>query len=104
MTGSSSMDSYLRETRALAVVAVLALTAGIVSDALGRHFWTRHALLANLAASLIVVMLSVALVNEAVERRRRRRWRVLAQPVAAPAGNATAFESRSPAMARSRVS
>jgi hypothetical protein len=76
---SSSVDSYLRETRLLAALAVLALAAGIVSDALGRHFWIRHPLLANLAASLIVVMLSVALVNEAVERRRRRRWRVLAQ-------------------------
>jgi hypothetical protein len=75
------VDSHLRETRTLAALALLALAAGIVSDALGRHFWTRHPLLANLAASLIVVMLSVALVNEAVERRRRRRWRVLAQYV-----------------------
>jgi hypothetical protein len=78
---SGSLDSYLRETRALAAVAVLALVAGIVSDAFGRDFWSRHTLLANLAASLIVVMLSVALVNETVERRRRRRWRVLAQYV-----------------------
>jgi len=75
------VDSYLRETRVLAVVALVALIAGVVSDALGRHFWARHPLLANLAASLIVVMLSVALVNEAVERRRRHRWRVLAQYV-----------------------
>jgi hypothetical protein len=75
------VDSYLRETRTLAAVAVLAFAAGVGSDVLGRHFWTRHPLLANLAASLIVVMLSVALVNEAVERRRRQRWRVLAQYV-----------------------
>jgi hypothetical protein len=78
---SSSVDSYLRETRALAAAALLALVAGIVSDAVGGHFWTHHPVLANLAASLIVVMLSVAVVNEAVERRRRRRWRVLAQYV-----------------------
>jgi hypothetical protein len=75
------VDSYLRETRTLAVVALLAFGAGIASDVLGHHFWTRHPLLANLVASLIVVMLSVALVNEAVDRRRRRRWRVLAQYV-----------------------
>jgi hypothetical protein len=81
MTRSSSADSYLGETRTLAVVAVLAFGAGIASDVLGHHFWTRHPLLANLAASLIVVMLSVALVNEAIERHRRRRWRVLAQYV-----------------------
>lgn len=38
-------------------------------------------MLAGLTSSAIVVMLSVALVNEAVERRRRRRWSVLAQHV-----------------------
>jgi hypothetical protein len=71
---SSSVNSCLRETRTLALLAVLAFGAGLASDVLGRHFWTRQPLPANLAASLIVVILSVALVNEAVERRRRRRW------------------------------
>jgi hypothetical protein len=33
---------------------VLALAAGVVSDVLGRHFWTRHPLVANLAASMIL--------------------------------------------------
>jgi hypothetical protein len=78
---SGSVDTYLRETRVLAAIALLALVGGLVSDAVGRHFWNRHPLLSNLAASVIVVMLSVALVNEAIERRRRRRWRVLAQYV-----------------------
>jgi len=41
----------------------------------------RHPLLAGLASSAIVVMLSVAIVNEALEIRGRRRWRVLAQYV-----------------------
>jgi hypothetical protein len=78
---SDSVESYLRETRAIALVAVIALVGGIVSDAVGGHFWERHALVASLAASLVVVMLSVAVVNEALERRRRRRWTVLAQYV-----------------------
>jgi hypothetical protein len=39
------------------------------------------ALLAGLVASVIVVMLTVALVNEALERRSRQRWSVLAQYV-----------------------
>ncbi len=78
---SDSVDSYLRETRLIAAVAVLALVGGVVSDTLAGPFWGRHALLAGLAASLIVVMLSVALVNEALERRKRRRWSVLAQYV-----------------------
>jgi hypothetical protein len=78
---SGSVDSYLRETRAIAALAVLALAGGVFSDALVGRFWGGHALLAGLASSLIVVMLSVAVVNEVVERRRRRRWSVLAQYV-----------------------
>ena len=75
------MESYLRETRALALVAVVALTGGIVWDAIDGHFWERHALVTSLVASLIIVMLSVAVVNEALERRSRERWTVLAQYV-----------------------
>jgi hypothetical protein len=60
-------------------VALLALAAGVVSDAFAGQFWGQHALLTRLASSVIVVLLSVALVSEAVERRRR--WRVLAQYV-----------------------
>ncbi len=78
---TESVESYLRETRVVAAVALLALTGGVLSDVFESHFWVNHPLLAGLAASVIVVMLSVALVNEAVERRRRRRWRVLAQYV-----------------------
>jgi hypothetical protein len=78
---SDSVESYLQGTRVLALVAVLALLGGIVSDTVAERFWERHALLAGLAASVTVVMLSVAIVNEALELRRRRRWRVLAQYV-----------------------
>ena len=78
---SDSVDSYLRGTRVIAAVALLALVGGVASDGLSGRFWGRHALLAGLVASVIVVMLSVALVNEARERRSRRRWSVLAQYV-----------------------
>jgi hypothetical protein len=78
---SESVESYLRESRAAAAVALLALAAGVVSDVVARGFWSRHGLLAGLASSVIVVMLSVALVNELVERRKRERWSVLAQYV-----------------------
>jgi hypothetical protein len=80
-TRTESPDAYLRRTRALAALAVLALAGGVVSDALAASFWSDHALLAGLVASVIIVMLTVALVNEAVERRSRQRWRVLAQYV-----------------------
>jgi hypothetical protein len=78
---SDSVESYLRETRIGALVAVIALVGGVVSDEVGGHFWERHALVAGLVASLVVVMLSVAVVNEAIELRRSRRWTVLAQYV-----------------------
>lgn len=78
---SESVDAYLRGTRALAALALVALVGGVLSDVLAGRFWSRHALLAGLVASLIVVMLTLALVNEAVERRSRQRWSVLAQYV-----------------------
>ena len=78
---SESIESYLRQTRAGAAVALLALASAIASEQFAEHLWVRHPLLAGLASSAIVVMLSVAVVNEALEIRRRRRWRVLAQYV-----------------------
>jgi hypothetical protein len=76
-----SVESQLRQTRILAVVALLAFAGGIVSDVTNDGFWARHALLSGLVSSVIVVMLSVAVVNEVIERRRRQRWSVLAQYV-----------------------
>jgi hypothetical protein len=78
---SDSVDAFRRRARVVAAVALLALVGGIVSDGLDTSFWARHSLLAGLVASVIVVMLTVALVNEAIERRSRQRWSVLAQYV-----------------------
>ncbi len=78
---TESVDAYLRGTRALAAVALLALVAGLVSDSLEQGFWTDHPLLAGLVASVIVVMLTAGVVNEVIERRSRQRWSVLAQYV-----------------------
>ncbi|HET7049174.1 MAG TPA: hypothetical protein VFI54_13000 [Solirubrobacteraceae bacterium] len=78
---SESVDAYLRGTRALAAIALLALVGAVLWDALAGRFWTNHALLAGIVASVIVVILTVGLVNEALERRSRRRWSVLAQYV-----------------------
>ena len=78
---ATSVDSYIRQTRVMAGIAFIALVAGIVSDDTSGGFWARHSLLAGLVASVIVVMLSVAVLNEAIERRQRQRWSVLAQYV-----------------------
>lgn len=65
----------------MGVLALAALIGGVVSDATSGPFWARHTLLASLVASVIVVLLSVAVINEVLERRGRRRWRILAQYV-----------------------
>jgi hypothetical protein len=78
---SDSVESYLRQTRAGAAVALLALAAAIVSEQFAEHLWVHHPLLAGLVSSAIVVMLSVAVLNEVLEIRRRHRWTVLAQYV-----------------------
>ncbi|HEX4865662.1 MAG TPA: hypothetical protein VFV02_16455 [Acidimicrobiales bacterium] len=78
---SVSVRSYLRQTRVVAALALVAFVAGIVSDNTNGDFWARHSLLAGLASSVIVVMLSIGVVNEVIERRSRQRWSVLAQYV-----------------------
>jgi hypothetical protein len=60
-------------------VAVIALAAG--SDFLFGSFWSSHAMLTSLIASLLVLAVTVVVLNEAIERRDRRRWSVLAQYV-----------------------
>ncbi len=80
-TRSTSIQSYLRETRVLAAAAGLALAAGVASDILAPGFWSHHQLLAGLASSLIVVAITIAVINDVLEWRSRRRWRVLAQYV-----------------------
>jgi hypothetical protein len=60
---TGSVVSYRRGTRMLAFLALLACGAAVVSDDTNQSFWERHALLTGLAASVIVVMLTVAVVN-----------------------------------------
>ena len=71
---TGSVASFRPTTRILAFLALLACGAAVVSDDANESFWERHALLAGLAASVIVVMLTVAVVNEVLERRSRQRW------------------------------
>jgi hypothetical protein len=78
---ASSVGAYLRHIRVMAILVLAAVIASVASDLNGVTFWERHALLTGLVSSVIVVMLSVAVVNEVLERRRRQRWSVLAQYV-----------------------
>jgi hypothetical protein len=65
----------------MAILALLAVVGAVLSDVASERFWERHALLAGLVSSVLVVVLSVAVMNEVLERRRRQRWSILAQYV-----------------------
>lgn len=76
---TTSFRRYVRGPRILGALSVLILVGGIVWDLLDDGFWARHTLCANLIASLIVVAVSAAVVNEVLDRRQRQRWSVVAQ-------------------------
>ena len=76
-----SVDAYFRQTRLIALFALAALVAGVISDFTDNAFWGRHSLLAGLVSSILVVLLSAAVINEILELRRRQRWSTLAQYV-----------------------
>ena len=58
---------------------MLVLFGAIAWDLADDGFWSRHTLFTGLIASLIVVAVTVAALNEVLERRQRERWSVLAQ-------------------------
>src|SRR5262245_5190206 len=76
---SDSPRTYLRSTRIIAGISVLVLVGAIAWDLANDGFWSRHALFTSLVASLIVVAVTAAVLNEVLERRQRERWSVLAQ-------------------------
>jgi hypothetical protein len=69
----------VRTTRIIGGLSVLVLAGAIVWDLANDEFWVRHTLFTGLVASLIVVAVTVAVLNEVIERRQRQRWSVLAQ-------------------------
>src|SRR5580658_3945702 len=64
-----------------AALGLLVLGLAITSEFLFGSFWSRHALLTSLVANLVVLAVTLAAVNEWIDRRNRRRWSVLAQYV-----------------------
>jgi hypothetical protein len=74
----------MKQERRLLVAATVGLAlviAAAVSDFLVSSFWEHHALLTSLLANVLVVAITLAVVNEFVERRDRKRWNLLAQSV-----------------------
>ena len=74
----------MESTRRLAIAATVgAAVIGLAaaSDFLVSSFWSSHAMLTSLIASLLVLAVTVVVLNEVLERRDRKRWSVLAQYV-----------------------
>ncbi len=69
----------MRATRVLGLLSVLVLGGAIAWDLADDGFWARHTLFTGLVASFVVVGVTAAVLNEALERRQRERWSVLAQ-------------------------
>jgi len=78
---TESPDEFLRQTRIGAAFALALLGGAVTSDLLDGAFWAGHAMITGLVASLLIIAISAAVLNELVERRARRRWSVLAQYV-----------------------
>src|SRR5262244_1229188 len=76
---SDSPRTYVRSTRIIAGLSVLVLCGAVVWDLVDDTFWLHHTLFTGLVASVIVVAVTVAVLNEVLERRQRERWSVLAQ-------------------------
>jgi hypothetical protein len=76
---SDSLRTYVPSTRIIGGLSVIVLFAAIAWDLAADGFWARHTLLTGLVASLIVVAVTAAVVNEVLEHRQRQRWSVLAQ-------------------------
>ena len=76
---SDSARTYQRTTRIVGGLSVLALAGAVAWDLVSDRFWVRHTLLTGLVASLIVVAVTAAVLNEILERRLRERWSLLAQ-------------------------
>ena len=76
---TDSLRPYVRATRVMGGLSVLVLSGAIAWDLANDGFWSRHTLFGSLVASLIVVAVTAAVLNELLERRQRERWSVVAQ-------------------------
>ena len=76
---TDSLRRYVRATRIIGGLSVLVLSGAIAWDLADDGFWSRHTLFTSLVASLIVVAVTAAVLNEVLDRRQRERWSVLAQ-------------------------
>jgi hypothetical protein len=75
----TDLRRYVRVTRIVGGLSLVVLSGAIAWGLVNDGFWAHHALFTSLVASLIVVAVTAAVLNEVLERRQRERWSVLAQ-------------------------
>jgi hypothetical protein len=76
---TDSLRAHVRATRIVGILSVLVLAGAIAWDLADDEFWARHTLFTGLVASVIVVGVTAAVLDEVLRRRQRERWSVLAQ-------------------------
>lgn len=65
--------------RTLAVIAVVLVAGAAGSDFAIGGFWAAHAMVTAIVSSLLVVLVSLAVIQVVLTTRSERRWRLLAQ-------------------------
>jgi hypothetical protein len=68
----------LHGTRLAAGLSLVALVAITISDFLLTDFWDRNAMATSIVADVLVLVVGIAVVNEFVAYRSRRRWQLVA--------------------------
>ena len=63
----------------IAAAAGVLVLAGLIASDFETRFWDHHAMTSSILASLVVVLVTVAVINEALARRDSARWRIFAQ-------------------------
>jgi hypothetical protein len=75
----AGMDlTSITSTRLAAALSLIALSFISVSDFLLTNFWDRNAMVTSVVADILVLIVGVAVVNEFLAARSRRRWRRVA--------------------------
>jgi hypothetical protein len=70
---------FVRVTRIAGALSLVLFCGAIAWDLADDGFWSSHALFTSIVASVVVVAVTAAVLNEVLERRQRERWSVLAQ-------------------------
>jgi hypothetical protein len=65
-------------TRIAATLSLIALALISVSDFLLTDFWDHNAMVTSVVADILVLVIGIAVVNEYLTARSRRRWRLVA--------------------------